>query len=84
VAKFGFERAQKNSQLLYNTNTLGFAEDSKRTEAFEKWKKLNPPKARQVEDNVSPEKESGKDAAEQEKQNGSAEPDNDETRQGKR
>ncbi len=47
LKKFGFERAQANSQMLYSTNTLGFLSDETRAAAREKWDQF---RAREVKD----------------------------------
>jgi hypothetical protein len=40
VKEFGFEHAQKNTQLLFNANTLGFESDEERAEAKRKWREF--------------------------------------------
>jgi hypothetical protein len=38
--KFGFERLQANSRMLFNTSTIGFKDEAERKVAFDKWKKF--------------------------------------------
>jgi hypothetical protein len=40
VKEFGFDHAQRNTQLLFNANTLGFETDEKRAESKKKWKEF--------------------------------------------
>jgi hypothetical protein len=45
--KFGFEKAQANTQTLFTTNSLGFVSDETRAAAREKWDQF---RAREVKD----------------------------------
>ncbi len=36
--KFGFDRLQTHPQIVFNTTTVGFEDDTKRNEALAKWR----------------------------------------------
>lgn len=38
--KYGFERIQPNSRMLFSTSSIGFKDDKQRQAAFDKWKKF--------------------------------------------